>query len=811
MKTTFSLTGPRFATAALIFSMQAAFVHQAFAVDPDPDWKTLIFPSIVPKAGSFNPPANSPSGAIRTSYETYFENYWKDTSYFEFDPNTGLKIRGFFIDTKTYDYKHMPWPIQQVNPGNISPAGWGQGEAFADGDRLFSDNFVFIPDGADADGVWTPGESFQDVRGGPLDGGAWPTTPNGQWDDTVAPEDFWNANNFGAGGFQFNSCGQRIRTGLDQPAATQAQWSINRGEIYADYNYSVNIGNGDVGFDTNVRIRFAATPDDLVNTEIFLNELDLDLLYAKQSAGNLGGPYNAFCPDLEGDMVHTYVQGDVTLAPFANIPLNSQLDYTVTATGAPRITQAINRFSNAPVVFTYQSWVVTNATTELAYAANNNRSGVNAAGQFVGYTLANQVAPGGNYAQAALRTFEVRLYQAAELHTDQVAVGVIPGQNVYGDTGDPNDEPKVVTNEGTWTAGAAAELFEDYLVFGGAGGQIRQDLDPGRPGNPALPLRNDRSYAAARVISQADYEAYIRWNYPGDADALIARAGNGQYDGPEAWSDNVRADTGTTDGRFATAKVLLAGVGSLSTPEPLPYPFGNWFGDIHGFPTWQDWWEAAFNSPAPAWQGIVANANVFTPNSGRADTGWIPANGWAYNAPREFCDLPSSLHHIGGDPLAVTAANYDPFLGFVRTDLAAFGLPMGDGDIGEITSPWSNTIYGQDVGPAPSPLAPEFVGPGGPDSLIVAAGPFNVNAHGNNGHDAGNMVAFEALTWRRTGDRTTDPGYPDNLRDVNLDGTLDRGLYRTGDPIYGAGGDGAGPYPFNRMRYMEDLFEVWDA
>lgn len=48
--------------------------NSAWAVDPNPDNKTLVFPALVPKSGASNiPPSDSASGLIRNAYETFFE------------------------------------------------------------------------------------------------------------------------------------------------------------------------------------------------------------------------------------------------------------------------------------------------------------------------------------------------------------------------------------------------------------------------------------------------------------------------------------------------------------------------------------------------------------------------------------------------------------------------------------------------------------------------------------------------------------------------------------------------------------------
>ena len=38
-------------------------------------------------------------------------------------------------------------------------------------------------------------------------------------------------------------------------------------------------------------------------------------------------------------------------------------------------------------------------------------------------------------------------------------------------------------------------------------------------------------------------ESYIRANYPGDVEALIARCGNDQYDGADSWQESGTTET----------------------------------------------------------------------------------------------------------------------------------------------------------------------------------------------------------------------------------------------------------------------------
>jgi len=85
----------------LIAALVVGFcISAAEAVDPVPDWKTLVMPTLVPKAGHGpGAPDGYAAGAIRNAYDTTYEDYWKDTSYFRYDHATGERIRGYYNDT----------------------------------------------------------------------------------------------------------------------------------------------------------------------------------------------------------------------------------------------------------------------------------------------------------------------------------------------------------------------------------------------------------------------------------------------------------------------------------------------------------------------------------------------------------------------------------------------------------------------------------------------------------------------------------------------------------------------------------------
>ncbi len=166
----------------------------------------------------------------------------------------------------------------------------------------------------------------------------------------------------------------------------------------------------------------------------------------------------------------------------------------------------------------------------------------------------------------------------------------------------------------------------------------------------------------------------------------------------------------------------------------------------------------------------------------------------------EHDDLPSSKYHTGGDQR-----------------------------LGEVTSPYNNSIFGQDRG-RHTPFSPPVL-----DNVIPAAGPYAVHVHGNLGRDAGNVLLLELLTWRtrppfNNGDAWQGANnfsgafHPyaflanKGFRDYNLDGLVDLGECRhagsenyQADSDVGTANNGvASVYPFNRGRMVEDAVEVID-
>lgn len=899
----------------------ALAVHTARAVDPVPDYKTLIMPTLVPKAGhGAVPPADAQPGDIRNAYDVTYENYWKETSYFSYSPTNGAKIRGYYNDTKTYGYIQLPWPIR---PRGGFSMGTGAGDRFVtwenlevnqtvddiqDGKRMFSENVSYVPDDADFDGVWTPGESFNDVNG------------NGQWDPAVPAvpgtnaESFWNA-----------SLPAATNWGLQSTLGDA--WDSNRGEFFADYNYNCNPAGGVVGFDSDVLI-WVADIGGGTNIPVHINELDLIGLNPQTSQYTIQG---------NGDGVHTFAANGNPAQ--ADIPLNRMFDFSEATNDMPQVHAALNQ-AGTLVTISYQSWRYRNvqaAPPDPYHLVYTNAVSV----QSFDPTFTN-VFP---------EPITVQVYQTGELFVGPRRAGA--GWRSYGDNGNPgftSIADNLATPAIPEVPAVPAEPFEDFISWNGS--WVTNIVDPGSG------QINPRDRDPVKAITRQEYDRYVLWNYAGAATALVARAGNGVYDGPEEWTEVANNKVKQNE--------LITGVQVDGAPivalEPDPAVADHW--DGREYATWKDWWSAAFGeqtveynghfyqvvttqvtwsaanllaqarggylvhindaaenefvsglvdalhgwssvpmgtvpwqyvwigatdrsvegtwrwtdnsllssgfqqwwaaqpddaapgedfaamaggntlfyfndvqvypwfdlassvmlsyvveydrepatlleATAPAWPNEVPNYAAYTPSPLPAGGGWIPADSWGYDSPREFCDLPSSMYHIGGSPLGALSfvEMYDEDNQLNNT----VGIRGGDMALGEVTSPWNDLNWGQDLWAESATGA----NPSGPDGTIPSCGPFAYNIHGLHGFDAGNMLTLEWLTWNTTGVSGRDL-HPKAFRDTNLDGALDLGVSRTGDAHYSTdktgrpGGDGAGPYPFNRERFMEECMEVWD-
>lgn len=611
MKTT--IAGCRVVKAAALFVLLAMAGERAAAVDPIPDWLTLVFPVAVPKAGHPSEiPTDRRANHIKALYDDMFEAYWRETSYHDYDPATGGTTHGLFVDSRTFNYIMMPWPIFPRGPVSLPafPDGTTQ-DSF--GGRRHSDVIFaragdgslvvpFAPDGADADDEWTSGESFRDANG------------NNQFDPysynrTYRPaEDRWNSDN--------NLAFVQYRDGTGAPLGTlffpanrrvapnnDDGYSATGGEMFADYNHNADLENDDVGYNPSVTIYYY---DEVSGEQASktLNELDLTPL----DDASL----------LEGDLAHTaVVDAEPAVGPNPpNKPLggaapgdiarNGVLDYTTAVNDAAQIVRAI--FTNGLEAYTeYQSFVRSDEEPDEDgfYRYENTWKGTGAP------PVANTDPDAGPVEDWVyeVQTIRVNVYQAQELYG--VNKFSTPTGNAYGDeTG--ADRTQVEDN--AWTPGQEViteingEPFEDFLSWydPDLGGMTwLSELPPNYApvitnatgtiivNNPSPQIGNaddggnwnlrGRPFA----VDWLEYERYIRWNYPGDADALLARAFSGMYDGPEDYES--KADNKLTpvpvEDVITMQPMSVAGADLLNPPN-------HW--DDRFYPTWQDWWNDAF-------------------------------------------------------------------------------------------------------------------------------------------------------------------------------------------------------------------------
>ncbi|MEK6797792.1 MAG: PKD domain-containing protein [Planctomycetota bacterium] len=259
-------------------------------------------------------------------------------------------------------------------------------------------------------------------------------------------------------------------------------------------------------------------------------------------------------------------------------------------------------------------------------------------------------------------------------------------------------------------------------------------------------------------------------------------------------------------------------------------------------PTWRTTVPRMISFPDPVVEGYTPELNrrYFHANSGGTNgdgTGWFSCGSAPPGAVRfetgpvgpvgfeENCN--AAILPEERDGASEPAIFFD---GYVEHDDLASSKYHRSGDerLGEVTSPFSNDIWGEDRGPGYSSGSPV-------DSFIAPGGPYAVSVHGNNGRDAGNVLSMELLTWR-----TAPPfnngfawenegqaprsnpyaGYPTyfGFRDYNLDGLVDQGEVRhagsdnyMSDPVRGTPNNGIDSvYPWHRDRIVEDCIAVID-
>ncbi len=239
------------------------------------------------------------------------------------------------------------------------------------------------------------------------------------------------------------------------------------------------------------------------------------------------------------------------------------------------------------------------------------------------------------------------------------------------------------------------------------------------------------------------YNNYIRNNYPGDVEALIARTGNGWYDSPDLFFDSGDGHMFISGGSGRVPKPGSRGCAggtnirkACTKNEDCPGSFCSprRYSAVDEKAWFDDFWEDRYHTAPPEWPGgegpdplpngieIIA----FQPPTEDAGEGSIqPDTSFGlYDGPVEFDDLPSSKYHS-----------------------------RGDGRLGEVTCPTTDSPSGEDLG-SHNPDLPQLQ----PDGFKVLAGPYAVNIHGQKGYDAGDVAFTEWLTWRTDGQHPT-PAY----------------------------------------------------
>ncbi len=205
-----------------------------------------------------------------------------------------------------------------------------------------------------------------------------------------------------------------------------------------------------------------------------------------------------------------------------------------------------------------------------------------------------------------------------------------------------SDEICGLDGDGEWDF---PEPFEDFLRVYIPTSPIANNrwiiLDP----SPNNTNAGDANAVGSRLWA----EAYIRRNYPGDADGLIARCGNGVYDGPDQW---IEVNTSKLQQQPATQRFTGAGIARTPRPdetdlEAYPPQYPRWDYDAWWAAYWTDKHALAMVPPptvppAPQWPAInpiaggdpgdlgpnVPNMQPFDPSN--------PSIGDATGGPRRF-------------------------------------------------------------------------------------------------------------------------------------------------------------------------------
>ena len=647
----------------LLLGVLAWVPMTGLAIDPIPSCQTLFFNTYYPKAGQTR--MDIDPGVVRTAASTYYEGWWQEESYYQMNPVNGLPLRGFYMRSKTYGEKALPWTHGLVSMGSTvvtnvtvvgsltnstvvtnalmmpSPKSWinlapipGQtkfdptfgGEHNRELDYQGNSHQRYGGTGPLLDGFWTPGERFSDtmlIPGQP---------PNGIFDNFIQ-EDYWQSSNTNYLNVPINesSIAQALAGRVDlyfTPYPNKKDtWDGRRGEYYADYDNMTEVNAAttlvtSVEFNDNTMIYIADTINK-TNVPIAISDFTVDPP-VKVDHGIIPSYYLS-----EGDLTHTVVPGQPGTG--VSVPQNGEFDYDVDSVnvGTPLVYPALGngevaKYSTNLVWVTYQSYLSVdylhpsdptfatpylNKTDYYQYPPINgvDGSGSPAASSYAWVGVGSKL----------LCTVHVLVYQAGELwgvplqaNLPDDAGGLCntyydyrgnPAKNPYPDPAYPGDDK--------WTY-HDHEDYEDFISWWNPkGGQSAQgcwvDAIVGAPmtaTNHLGPTPISKHMGNPTSLNGLTYGEYI--NY-------IANNYPGDVTGLIARCANgvydgpddwVEVANTNADGTSKSKYIWAGDSLTIKSPEPGQYGASGWDPDnLHGG-TWQGWWTATY--------GLYSGTNV---------------------------------------------------------------------------------------------------------------------------------------------------------------------------------------------------------
>ncbi|MFZ4395911.1 MAG: hypothetical protein ACOYOU_09840, partial [Kiritimatiellia bacterium] len=151
-------------------AMLGAGTFSALAQWPEmPTHKTYVFPSYFPKNGQADYVGSGfTPGFVRNRMDTFYEGWWRETSYYKANPTNGMNVRGYFMDTKTAGEIAMPWAWSggNVQGAEASIAGQYIADAVADISRVYTGTLDPCPMGGRPITITIGNRTLSDPNGG---------------------------------------------------------------------------------------------------------------------------------------------------------------------------------------------------------------------------------------------------------------------------------------------------------------------------------------------------------------------------------------------------------------------------------------------------------------------------------------------------------------------------------------------------------------------------------------------------------------------------------------------------------------------